>query len=92
MTGPGNAKKKLISFVFSLSFVPSLSLFRSLSLSFVLSPFVSPFLGSGRYEGGEEVLGDPEGTANIYTANRATFPIRIRKIREQICGNFWVTQ
>ena len=28
----------------------------------------------------------------IYTANRATFPIRIRKITVQICGNFWVTQ
>ena len=28
----------------------------------------------------------------IYTANHATFPIRIRKITAQICGNFWVTQ
>ena len=28
----------------------------------------------------------------IYTANLATFPIRIRKITVQICGNFWVTQ
>ena len=28
----------------------------------------------------------------IYTANHATFPIRIRKITEQIYGNFWVTQ
>ena len=28
----------------------------------------------------------------IYTANHATFPIRIRKITVQICGNFWVTQ
>ena len=26
------------------------------------------------------------------TANHATFPIRIRKITVQICGNFWVTQ
>ena len=28
----------------------------------------------------------------IYTANHATFPIRILKITVQICGNFWVTQ
>ena len=28
----------------------------------------------------------------IYTANHATFPIQIRKITVQICGNFWVTQ
>ena len=28
----------------------------------------------------------------IYTANHATFPIRIRKITLQICGNFWVTE
>ena len=28
----------------------------------------------------------------IYTANHATFPIRIRKITVQICDNFWVTQ
>ena len=28
----------------------------------------------------------------IYTANHATFPIRIRKLTVQICGNFWVTQ
>ena len=28
----------------------------------------------------------------IYTANHATFPIRIRKITVQICGNFLVTQ
>ena len=28
----------------------------------------------------------------IYTAHHATFPIRIRKIAVQICGNFWVTQ
>ena len=28
----------------------------------------------------------------IYTANHATFPIRIRKITVQISGNFWVTQ
>ena len=28
----------------------------------------------------------------IYTANHATFPIRIRKITVQICGNFWVTK
>ena len=28
----------------------------------------------------------------IYTANHATFPIRVRKITVQICGNFWVTQ
>ena len=28
----------------------------------------------------------------IYTANHAAFPIRIRKITVQICGNFWVTQ
>ena len=28
----------------------------------------------------------------IYTANHATFPIRIRKITVQICGNFWVPQ
>ena len=28
----------------------------------------------------------------IYTANHATFPIGIRKITVQICGNFWVTQ
>ena len=28
----------------------------------------------------------------IYTANHATFPIQIRKITLQICGNFWVTQ
>ena len=26
------------------------------------------------------------------TANHATFPIQIRKITVQICGNFWVTQ
>ena len=28
----------------------------------------------------------------IYTANHATFPIQIRKIKVQVCGNFWVTQ
>ena len=28
----------------------------------------------------------------IYTENHATFPIRIRKITVQICGNFWVSQ
>ena len=28
----------------------------------------------------------------IYTAYHATFPIQIRKITVQICGNFWVTQ
>ena len=28
----------------------------------------------------------------IYTAKQATFPIRVRKITVQICGNFWVTQ
>ena len=28
----------------------------------------------------------------IYTANHATFPIRISKITVQIFGNFWVTQ
>ena len=27
----------------------------------------------------------------IYTANHLTFPIQIRKITVQICGNFWVT-
>ena len=27
-----------------------------------------------------------------YTANDATFPIRLHKITVQICGNFWVTQ
>ena len=29
---------------------------------------------------------------HIYTSNHANFPIRIRKIPLQICGNFWVTQ
>ena len=29
---------------------------------------------------------------HICTANHATFPIQIRKITVQICGNFWVTQ
>ena len=28
----------------------------------------------------------------IYTENHSTFPIQIRKITVQICGNFWVTQ
>ena len=28
----------------------------------------------------------------IYAAHHATFPIRIREIAVQICGNFWVTQ
>ena len=28
----------------------------------------------------------------IYTANNAIFPIRIRKLTVKICGNFWVTQ
>ena len=28
----------------------------------------------------------------IYTENHATFPVQIRKITVQICGNFWVTQ
>ena len=28
----------------------------------------------------------------IYTANHATIPKRIREITAQICGNFWVTQ
>ena len=28
----------------------------------------------------------------IHTANHPTFPIRIRKITVQICGNFWVTR
>ena len=28
----------------------------------------------------------------LYTANLATFPIRIRKITVHICGTFWVTQ
>ena len=28
----------------------------------------------------------------MYNANHATFPIWIRKITVQICGNFWVTQ
>ena len=28
----------------------------------------------------------------MYTANHATFPIQIRKITVQICGNFWVAQ
>ena len=28
----------------------------------------------------------------IYTANHTTFPILIRKITVQICGNFWVTE
>ena len=37
------------------------------------------------------VLADPEVT-QIYTANHTTFPIQIRKITVQICGNFWVTQ
>jgi len=27
---------------------------------------------------------------HIYTANHATFPIQIRKITVQICGDFWV--
>ena len=39
-----------------------------------------------------KILGDPEVTANIYTANYATFSIRTRKITAQICGNFLVTQ
>ena len=28
----------------------------------------------------------------IYTANHATFPKKIRKITVHICGNFWITQ
>ena len=28
----------------------------------------------------------------IYAANQATYPIQIRKITIQICGNFWVSQ
>jgi len=28
----------------------------------------------------------------IDTGNHATFPVKIRKIKVQICGNFWVTQ
>ena len=28
----------------------------------------------------------------IYTASNATFPLQMRKITVQICGNFWVTQ
>ena len=28
----------------------------------------------------------------IYTANHANFPIKLRTITVQICGNFWVTQ
>ena len=28
----------------------------------------------------------------IYTANHATFPMRIRKITVKICENFWITQ
>ena len=28
----------------------------------------------------------------IYTANHATSPIKIRKITVHICGNFWITQ
>ena len=27
-----------------------------------------------------------------YTLNHATFPIRVRKMTVQICGNFWVTR
>ena len=37
------------------------------------------------------LLGDPE-LPQIYAANHANFPIQIRKITVQICGNFWVTQ
>ena len=29
---------------------------------------------------------------HTYTTNHATFPISIRKITVQICGNFWVTR
>ena len=28
----------------------------------------------------------------IYTANHSSFPIQIRKITVQICGNFWVNR
>ena len=38
------------------------------------------------------ILGDPEFTAHIFTANHTTFHIQICKITVQICGNFWVTQ
>ena len=38
------------------------------------------------------ILGDPGVTANIYTANHATFPIGICKITVQIWENFWITQ
>ena len=34
----------------------------------------------------------PQKLPQIYTENHATFPIPIRKITVQICGNFWVTQ
>ena len=37
------------------------------------------------------VLGDPEVTANIDCKSR-NFPIQMRKITVQICGNFWVIQ
>ena len=41
--------------------------------------------------GPQFILGDPEVNANIYCTH-ATFPIGIRKITVQLCGNFWVTQ
>ena len=33
-----------------------------------------------------------EKLPQIYTANNATFPIQIREITVQICGNIWVTK
>ena len=40
----------------------------------------------------DHLLGDSEVTAQIYPENHAIFPIRIRKMTVQICGNFSVTQ
>ena len=57
-----------------------------------MPPLVLSFLSKELEYLAPDLLGDPEFTSNIYTANYATFPLQRRKITVQICGNFRVIQ
>ena len=69
-----------LSFCFILLFFPLMKHFishsRWLSLKFSIPPVPVKYCATQKLP-------------QIFTANHGTFPIQIRKITVQICGNFW---
>ena len=86
-------KSKVVMNLFGLVYVPTLCII----IIIKRPPYIIKLNHVNKLQIGnivckEEKFWVTQKLPQIYTANHATFPIQIRKIKVQICGNFWVTQ